>query len=175
MSERPEEEPSEAAKLMSALVNMPHGSLEAVRWALGRCTPEELREVAAELVQFVWEKDECARANSAMYFDMAERIQALQAARDECDRTHGITVVSDDFDYSISVNGRLLATTETRQFDCLQQWPECSSGEYNPACCRFPKSCSVAEVAPYRVRWNDDGYPSLYPEADDPTTRRQTQ
>lgn len=25
---------------------------------------------------------------------------------------------------------------------CVEAWPECSSGEYNPACCRFPKSCS---------------------------------
>lgn len=25
---------------------------------------------------------------------------------------------------------------------CVEEWPECSSGEYNPLCCRFPKSCS---------------------------------
>jgi|SRR5579872_889201 len=25
---------------------------------------------------------------------------------------------------------------------CVDQWPECSSDEYNPNCCRFPKSCS---------------------------------
>jgi hypothetical protein len=24
----------------------------------------------------------------------------------------------------------------------VKNWPECSPGEYNPACCRFPKSCS---------------------------------
>lgn len=25
---------------------------------------------------------------------------------------------------------------------CVENWPECASGQYNPACCRFPKSCS---------------------------------
>lgn len=25
---------------------------------------------------------------------------------------------------------------------CIEQWPECWSGDYNPLCCRFPKSCS---------------------------------
>jgi hypothetical protein len=25
---------------------------------------------------------------------------------------------------------------------CVEQWPDCQEGEYNPRCCRFPKSCS---------------------------------
>lgn len=25
---------------------------------------------------------------------------------------------------------------------CVEQWPECESGLYDPRCCRFPKSCS---------------------------------
>ena len=25
---------------------------------------------------------------------------------------------------------------------CVERWPGCVEGEYNPACCRFPKSCS---------------------------------
>src|SRR6185369_9913826 len=25
---------------------------------------------------------------------------------------------------------------------CVEEWPECAEGEYNPKCCRFPKSCS---------------------------------
>lgn len=25
---------------------------------------------------------------------------------------------------------------------CVEKWPACYSGGYNPACCRFPKSCS---------------------------------
>ena len=25
---------------------------------------------------------------------------------------------------------------------CVERWPECNDGEFNPACCRFPKSCS---------------------------------
>lgn len=31
------------------------------------------------------------------------------------------------------------ATTET---DCTDRWPEAHTGGYDPACCRFPKSCS---------------------------------
>jgi hypothetical protein len=26
---------------------------------------------------------------------------------------------------------------------CVARWPECAEGEYNPKCCRFPKSCSA--------------------------------
>lgn len=25
---------------------------------------------------------------------------------------------------------------------CVEAWPECETGMYNPSCCRFPKSCS---------------------------------
>lgn len=25
---------------------------------------------------------------------------------------------------------------------CIEEWPECVDGEYNPSCCRFPKTCS---------------------------------
>lgn len=25
---------------------------------------------------------------------------------------------------------------------CVELWPDCVDGVYNPACCRFPKSCS---------------------------------
>lgn len=26
---------------------------------------------------------------------------------------------------------------------CVEAWPECETGAYNPSCCRFPKSCSA--------------------------------
>lgn len=29
---------------------------------------------------------------------------------------------------------------------CVERWPECADGEYNPACCRFPKVCSCDEL-----------------------------
>lgn len=31
---------------------------------------------------------------------------------------------------------------DTRDPSCVEAWPECESGAYNPRCCRFPKSCS---------------------------------
>ena len=40
---------------------------------------------------------------------------------------------------------------------CAAQWPEAAAGEYNPACCRFPKSCSadLFEMEPV-VDWSPD-------------------
>ena len=29
-----------------------------------------------------------------------------------------------------------------RLASCVERWPGCESGAYDPACCRFPKSCS---------------------------------
>ena len=26
--------------------------------------------------------------------------------------------------------------------ECVERWPECIEGAYDPRCCRFPKSCS---------------------------------
>jgi hypothetical protein len=28
---------------------------------------------------------------------------------------------------------------------CVEQWPECQDGTYNPLCCRYPKACSCDE------------------------------
>ena len=33
-----------------------------------------------------------------------------------------------------------------RERTCVERWPEAASGEYDPHCCRFPKSCSVDDV-----------------------------
>jgi hypothetical protein len=33
---------------------------------------------------------------------------------------------------------------ESRDPGCIERWPECESGGYDPRCCRFPKSCSCA-------------------------------
>jgi hypothetical protein len=31
---------------------------------------------------------------------------------------------------------------------CVDNWPECHSGGYDPRCCRFPKSCSASIFDP---------------------------
>jgi len=31
---------------------------------------------------------------------------------------------------------------ERRHASCIEAWPDCWDGGYNPSCCRFPKSCS---------------------------------
>jgi len=34
-------------------------------------------------------------------------------------------------------------TENTRRLkSCVEAWPGCAEGEYDPRCCRFPKSCS---------------------------------
>ena len=42
-----------------------------------------------------------------------------------------------------------LAQCQTR-FDCLEHWPNAYAGDYDPNCCRFPKSCSIPERPPDR-------------------------
>lgn len=36
----------------------------------------------------------------------------------------------------VEANGR-------RSLSCVEVWPDCESGYYDPRCCRFPKSCSA--------------------------------
>ena len=42
--------------------------------------------------------------------------------------------------------------SDNRDHECVQQWPECEDGAYDPRCCRFPKSCScgprITSLAP---------------------------
>lgn len=42
--------------------------------------------------------------------------------------------------------GREEETALVREPDCVAAWPGCVNGEHNPACCRWPKSCSVRMV-----------------------------
>jgi hypothetical protein len=35
--------------------------------------------------------------------------------------------------------------------ECVESWPGCADGEYDPRCCRFPKSCSCTVYDPERV------------------------
>lgn len=35
---------------------------------------------------------------------------------------------------------------DLRDAACVTGWAECISGEYNPLCCRFPKSCSAGTL-----------------------------
>lgn len=38
--------------------------------------------------------------------------------------------------------------TDRRDATCVQRWPDCESGLYDPRCCRFPKSCSCETTSP---------------------------
>lgn len=38
---------------------------------------------------------------------------------------------------------------------CVENWPECEEGSYDPACCRFPKSCSCTVYDPAAVKESD--------------------
>lgn len=34
---------------------------------------------------------------------------------------------------------------------CVETWPDCETGLYDPRCCRFPKSCSATAYDPEQV------------------------
>lgn len=34
---------------------------------------------------------------------------------------------------------------------CVEAWPDCETGLYDPRCCRFPKSCSATAYDPEQV------------------------
>lgn len=34
---------------------------------------------------------------------------------------------------------------------CVEAWPEAETGQYDPRCCRFPKSCSATSYDPEQV------------------------
>ena len=44
---------------------------------------------------------------------------------------------------------------------CVEAWPECQTSEYNPSCCRFPKSCSATVYDEDRVRDPDLEVPDI--------------
>lgn len=47
-------------------------------------------------------------------------------------------------------------TSEPRRLkSCVEAWPECETGEYNPSCCRFPKSCSSTVYSEEHVTEDD--------------------
>ncbi|WP_295102943.1 hypothetical protein [uncultured Microbacterium sp.] len=39
-----------------------------------------------------------------------------------------------------------MALVDERDAECVKAWPSCHDFGYDPACCRFPKSCSAGEV-----------------------------
>ncbi|GEL47422.1 hypothetical protein CHO01_25380 [Cellulomonas hominis] len=47
------------------------------------------------------------------------------------------------------------ALRERRLRACVERWPEAETGEYNPSCCRFPKSCSATVYDPEMVADDD--------------------
>ena len=46
-------------------------------------------------------------------------------------------------DYRPVVAGEVISDRRPRLRACVERWPECATGDYDPACCRFPKSCSA--------------------------------
>ena len=40
----------------------------------------------------------------------------------------------------------LTRVVDERLAACVEAWPDCSTFEYDPRCCRFPKSCSAGDI-----------------------------
>jgi hypothetical protein len=47
--------------------------------------------------------------------------------------------------------GEPLPPPKRRIRACMEAWPECYTGGYDPRCCRFPKSCSATSYDPEQV------------------------
>lgn len=59
--------------------------------------------------------------------------------------------------------------TATRRLQsCVERWPECETGEYNPSCCHFPKSCSATVYNPETIP-DDALEPAVEPAVARPT------
>jgi hypothetical protein len=56
--------------------------------------------------------------------------------------------------------GRHPMGDESRLAECVEAWPECEAGLYDPRCCRFPKSCSPYDAAPPPVSPDEPRPPS---------------
>lgn len=49
-------------------------------------------------------------------------------------------------------NNQMKMEEELRRLkQCVKNWPECKDGDYNPSCCRFPKSCSCMGYNPETI------------------------
>lgn len=60
---------------------------------------------------------------------------------------------------------------------CRERWPECRQGGYDPACCRFPKSCSCDAspqpvTAPPAAQQGDSGHGDGYTPTTDEVEHR---
>lgn len=44
-----------------------------------------------------------------------------------------------------------MSEIKRRLRSCVEAWSDCATGDYGPACCRFPKSCSATIYDPERV------------------------
>lgn len=51
--------------------------------------------------------------------------------------------------------GQLPWQTDRRLKTCVERWPECHNGAYDPNCCRFPKSCSCSTYSYEHVTEED--------------------
>jgi len=48
-----------------------------------------------------------------------------------------------------------LTPARFRLKSCVEQWPDCEEGMYDPRCCRFPKSCSCTVYSEKHVKPED--------------------
>jgi hypothetical protein len=90
---------------------------------------------------------------------LAERICALLNAEERPSLQLKVSdlppEVAEKLKASIGQLGRWVPATadqpKRRIRACVEAWPECETGEYDPRCCRFPKSCSATVYDPAAV------------------------
>lgn len=104
---------------------------------------ENLREIASNLLAAANRLDGIDVSADAMrQLPGIDHTGHVHAATDEAVRAcQGGTVRVDNGDGTSTYRHATGAVRRLRA--CVENWPECAEGEYNPRCCRWPKSCSA--------------------------------
>lgn len=56
----------------------------------------------------------------------------------------------------VEPTAEMASAADGRDPYCVSRWPDCHAGEYDPRCCRFPKSCSCGPHLPPEVASTPD-------------------
>lgn len=94
-----------------------------------------------------WKTNDEIRVEGAAMLtaDHEAAVQGYQAAFEQAE--HVERSVEDAISrMAVAAESRLATISDSREPACVEAWPGCQRGAYDPRCCRFPKPCSVQDV-----------------------------
>lgn len=128
----------------AALQHLEVGARMGLRATIGGAAQAAHDAIMAMLVK---EAENAPRAKVAARVEAAQR-EGLREAADLCDELHEHTpgVCAAAIRALLEDAPRAVAEAQpvARRTECVERWSDCADGEYDPRCCRFPKSCSCA-------------------------------